>query len=64
MNHGLFLCAVAAAAFFRSPQEHGKLLVKRLVALPGDKVRKKPLFSSGFFPLSPSLPRTILAPVC
>lgn len=23
----------------RSPQEHGKLLVKRLVALPGDKVR-------------------------
>lgn len=28
----------------RSPQEHGKLLVKRLVALPGDKVRGLPLF--------------------
>ncbi|KAH9049588.1 peptidase S24/S26A/S26B/S26C [Lactarius hengduanensis] len=27
---------------FRSPQEHGKLLVKRLVALPGDKVKTLP----------------------
>ncbi|KAF8505955.1 peptidase S24/S26A/S26B/S26C [Russula emetica] len=27
---------------FRSPQEYGKLLVKRLVALPGDKVKTLP----------------------
>lgn len=26
----------------RSPQEHGKLLVKRLVALPGDRVKTLP----------------------
>jgi inner membrane protease subunit 2 len=35
----------------RSPQEHGKLLVKRLVALPGDKVRGAALF---FFPVESS----------
>ncbi|KAI9447842.1 peptidase S24/S26A/S26B/S26C [Lactarius indigo] len=30
---------------FRSPQEHGKLLVKRLVALPGDKVKTLPPYA-------------------
>ena len=36
----------------RSPQEHGKLLVKRLVALPGDKVRGPEPYT--FFPVESS----------
>ena len=42
-----------AACTNRSPQEHGKLLVKRLVALPGDKVRGTTLFTRRVIVLPP-----------